>query len=204
MPRNFNLTRLRNDPQLLARVILGVLLFANLVAAFFVFFPPGGSAEQITNRSSALSRELSTKQAALRRTRELASKMDAGRKQGDTFLTDYFLNRRSTYSTIVSELGEMAKRAGMKLKEHALNEEVIEGSDDLNILTITGNYEGRYADLMQFIRLLDQSRRLIIIESLSASPQQGANLLSVQMKLNGFIREAPLGPKVTAELRGPQ
>ena len=35
------------DPRVIARVVLGVLLLANLIAAFAIFQPLGGSAEEL-------------------------------------------------------------------------------------------------------------------------------------------------------------
>ena len=44
LPQNF-----RKDPRVLARFILGLLLLANLIAAFAIFRPLGGSAEEWTS-----------------------------------------------------------------------------------------------------------------------------------------------------------
>jgi hypothetical protein len=60
------------------------------------------------------------------------------------------------------------------------------------MLSITAGYEGTYADLLHFLRELDRANRLVIIESLAASPQQGSGLLNITLRLNSFIREAPL------------
>jgi hypothetical protein len=66
--------------------------------------------------------------------------------------------------------------------------EPIEGSDTLGMLTITANYQGSYADLVQFVNRLDRSRKFLILESLTATPQQNSGVLNVNMKLNTFIR----------------
>jgi hypothetical protein len=77
--------------------------------------------------------------------------------------------------------------------------EPIEGSDDLAMMIITGNYEGTYADLMEFINRLDRSSRLLIIESLNATPQQGgAGVLTVNMKLDAFVRHDGYRPVQTS------
>ena len=70
-----------------------------------------------------------------------------------------------------------------------MNEEAIEGSDTLSMLTITGNFEGTYADLLKFVNQIDRYPRLLIIEQLTASPQAGTGLLSVSVKLNTFVRD---------------
>jgi Tfp pilus assembly protein PilO len=199
MPRSFSVSSIlqnlglrRNDPRSTARVVLGALVALNAVAAWFVFHPWGGSAEEMESRLSDLRKQVAQRQAALVRTRQLSSKIDKGRVQGDEFLDKYFLGRPTTYSTVVGELNQMAKSAGVRVKEHAYNEEEVEGSTELSMLSITAGYEGTYADLLHFLRELDRANRLVIIESLAASPQQGSGLLNITLRLNSFIREAPL------------
>ncbi len=64
----------------------------------------------------------------------------------------------------------------------------MEGSDTLDMLQISANFEGTYPDLVHFINLLDKSNRLLIIESLNATPQQSGGRLNVMLKA-GHIRE---------------
>jgi Tfp pilus assembly protein PilO len=199
MPRNFNLNAIlgqlglrRNDPRTTARVVLGVLLALNLIAAWFVYRPLGGSAEDMERRLSDLRREVAQKQAALLRSKDLAAKVDKGRSQGDEFLGRYFLSRPTTYSTLVGELNQLARTAGVRPKEQAFNEEEVEGSDELGMVSILAAYEGTYADLLHFLRELDKANRLVIIESLAASPQQGTGVLNISLRLNTFIRESKL------------
>lgn len=199
MPRNYNLSAIlgqfrpkKNDPRTAARLGLGVLLALNLVAAWFVYSPLGGSAEVMETRVSDLRRQVAQKQAVLLRGKQLAAKVDKGRTQGDEFLGKYFLSRPTTYSTLVGELNQLAKAAGVRPKEQAFNEEEVEGSDELGMVSITAGYEGSYADLLHFLRELDKANRLVIIETLAASPQQGSGVLNISLRLNTFIRETPL------------
>jgi hypothetical protein len=64
----------------------------------------------------------------------------------------------------------------------------VEGSDTLNMMSITAVYEGTYQDLMHFVYELDRSPGMLIIESLSAAPQANSDLLAVSMRLNTFVR----------------
>ena len=199
MPRNFNISAIlgllrlkKNDPRTVARIWLAVLLALNIGAAWFVYRPPGGSADEMETRLSDLRGQVAQKQAVLLRGKQLAAKVDKGRTQGDEFLGKYFLSRPTTYSTLVGELNQLAKAAGVRPKEQAFNEEEVEGSDELGMVSITAGYEGSYADLLHFLRELDKANRLVIIESLAATPQQGSGVLNISLRLNTFIRETPL------------
>jgi Tfp pilus assembly protein PilO len=172
-----------------ARIAVVVLLGLNVVAAGMVLFPPGGSAESLEKQLAALQSQIGQKRELVERTRQHAASVEKGRADGDSFLDEYFLARRTAYAAVVSELGEAARGAKIKEREITFSPEPIEGSDELSMMTITANYEGSYRDLVSFIRQIDQSPRLLIIESLTAAPQAGGNTLAVSMKIDAFVRE---------------
>ena len=184
LPKNF-----RRDPRIMVRVILGTLLLANLVAAFAVFRPFGGSAEELDAQLTTLRQQVQQRQVSVQRLRVLAAKISGGRTAKDNFLNKYFMGRRTAASSIVSELIKSAKDSGIKPKEHSFSFDPVEGSDTVSMMTITGNYEGTYGDLLQFVNRLDKSPRFLILDSLGAAPQQGGNILNVSIKLNTFVRE---------------
>ncbi len=179
----------RRDPRFVARVVLGILVAANLVAAVIVLKPWAGSAEELERQASALRGQVQRKQVALERVRGIVGKVTVARSDGDHFMDGYLLHERSLSSKLLADLYVMARKAGIRQKEVAFGFEPIEGSDTLTKATITANYEGTYADLMHFLFLVDRSPRLLIIESLGAAPQPQGLALNITMKLNGFVRE---------------
>jgi hypothetical protein len=171
------------------RIVLGTLLALNLAAAGLVLYPPGGSAENLERQLSAAQSQIGQRRALLESTRQHASAVEQGRADGDTFLRDYFLDRRAAFATVLAELGEAAQRSRMKEREISFGVEPVEGSDSLSMMTVTANYEGAYRDLLAFVAQVDRSPLLLIVESLSAAPQAGSNTLSVSMKIEAFVRE---------------
>jgi hypothetical protein len=75
----------------------------------------------------------------------------------------------------------------------------VEGSDTLTKATMVANYEGTYADLIHFLNLVDRSQRLLIIESLAATPQPQGLVLTTTMKFNAFVREGGNAPDEVSE-----
>jgi Tfp pilus assembly protein PilO len=177
------------DARVIVRAILAVLLLANLAAALFVFKPWAASQAELESQAAALRREVQQRRDATANLRLLVVKVQKGRQEGDQFLTGYFMNSRTAYSTAVSELMQAAQRSGMRPREHSFEMTPVEGSDDLSMMSVTGGYEGTYGDLIQFVNLLDRSPRFLILDSLQAVPVQGGTLLSVALKLNTFVRE---------------
>jgi hypothetical protein len=186
MPRNFSL---RAPAARIWRIVLAVLAVANVVAAVLVVYPPGGSAAGLERERANLQAQTAARRAQIEQTRQHAGSVQKGRTEGEKFLSDYFLARRTAYSTLLTELDAAADQAKIKPKEHAYATEPIEGSDSLSLMTITANYEGTYANLMRFVHQLDGSPHMLIIEALNAAPQQGSGVLTISMKLDAFVRD---------------
>lgn len=186
MPRSFNLAP--SNPRNLIRIGLGILALANLVALYFVLRPIGGSAQELSQQALEMHLEIRQQQATLDRTKLLASKIATGRGEGDKFMGSYFLPRRTAYSTIMSELNDLAGQAKITPRESAISLDAVDGSDTLDMMQISANFEGQYPDLIHFINLIDKSDRLLI-ESLNATPQQSGGRLNVTLKLDTFVKE---------------
>ncbi len=166
-----------------------VLIAANLIVAAFAFHWIGNPALETEEQVRTTQRQLAQAQARLTQSRSMAGKVEQARAAGDQFLTAYMTDRRNTYSTVLAEMNRIAAEAHLKSKEKALPPlQPIEGSDNLSIMTLTANYEGTYSALLQFVNMLDKSRRFIIIESLQAAPIQGGNNLNISIQVNTFVR----------------
>lgn len=180
------------DPRILMRVVLGVLLAANIGAALALFQPWGATPEEMEQQLGVLRSDLAQKQQAVARLRTLVDKSRQAREEGDAFMKEYFMSRQAASSTIISALKESAAKAGVKQQEQTFAYEQVEGSDNLYMLTISGNYEGRYADLVNFINLLDKSPRFLILDTLTAAPErsQGGGL-TMNFKMTAFVIDGP-------------
>jgi type IV pilus assembly protein PilO len=196
MPRNFDLAgKLKwkgiaiKEPRVLLRAVVGTLLAANLVAAVMAFKPFGGSADDLRRQQEALRVQLTRVQARIATSKRLVEKVETARRQGDQFLAKYVMDRRTVSSTIQEELNRTAREAGIKSLPATLDLEPIEGSDTLEMMTISAGYEGSYANLTKFVNLLDKSPRFLIIENMQTAPQQGGQALTVTMRLDTFVRE---------------
>ena len=192
MALNLNLENIAwREPRIIMRVVLFALVLANLVAFYFVMVPLGGSPEELNARVSSLQQQVSVQRKSMERVGGMSTKMTAARREAEQFEARSFTERRVVYSTLVGEIAKAAQESGIRVKEHALANEDVEGTENLGMITVNANYEGTYGDLIQFVNRVDRSPRFVIIESMSAAPQQGTNLLNVAMKMNIFVRQTP-------------
>jgi hypothetical protein len=196
MPRSFKLSGLGlnwRDPRFAMRVVIGALLAANLWAAVDAFRPFGGSVEDLERQRAELSRQQAALEARVALARKLTEKTQFARQEGDRFIERYFVDARTSASDITEALYRAAPDAGVQSLPTSYDLQSLEGSDSLQMLTVTAGYDGNYQSLTRLINLLDKSRQLFIIESMqTAAPQQGQKL-SIQLKIDAFIRGAAEG-----------
>lgn len=194
MPINFNAGvkfdggKLVRDPRVMMRALIGVLLAANLVAAALAFKPFGGSADDLTRQESELRTQLNSLQARVAADRKLVDKVQSSHKQEDDFLASYFMDRRTVSSDVAEELVRIAKEAGIKPLTEAAQLNALQGSDTLQMLTITAGFEGSYESLTKLINLLDRSPRFFVIENMQTAGVQNGKSVSVQLKIDCFVR----------------
>ena len=181
----------QRDPKAVARGVVIGLLAANAIAALFVFKPWGSSPEDVNNQLRSLQKQVQQKRLQVEKARLLDAKIEKGREEGDAFIAQAFLDRETAYSTILGSLGQMSKAAGITMREHGFNYDLVEGSDTIGMLTITGAYEGTYTDLVSFLNKIDKSERFMILEQLSSTPRQQSQKLLSTLKINTFVREDP-------------
>ena len=186
--RGMNLAALK-DPRVSMRLALGTLLAANIAAALILFKPWGGSADDLERRLNSMRAQLPKQQAYLEHTKLLAQKVEKARKEADQFMTRYMLNGRSTFSAVLGELNQDAQKVNLKPKDSQYTIEPIEGSDTLEMISITANYEGEYSNLTRFINELDRSPQFLIIERLQAAPQAVGKVVNANFRLLAFVRD---------------
>jgi Tfp pilus assembly protein PilO len=202
MPRSFSLGQIKltgvsiKDPRVAMRAVIAVLLAANLAAAVVAFRPFGGSAADLRLEQAALVSQLTELEKRSAAAKLLVDKVEMARREGDGFLTKYVVDRRTMSSAIAEELNRMAKDAGVRALPGQLQLEPIEGSDTLEMASITAGYEGTYENLKKFVEMVDKSPRFLIIENMTVvSPQQQLKSqnqnVDVALKLDTFVREAP-------------
>jgi Tfp pilus assembly protein PilO len=190
MTRNFDWAKIK-QPRVATRALIGLLVAANLVAAVFAFHPFGGSADDLRRRAGDLSDQLAAAQARVAITRRLADKVKAARRDGDRFLAQYVVDRRTASSALNEELFRMAQAAGVKPGQMAYEYESIEGSDTLQMVNIQAAFNGSYQNLTRLVDLIDKSPRFLMIESIQvAAPQGKTAAMDVQLKLHTFVRGA--------------
>jgi Tfp pilus assembly protein PilO len=195
MNRNSDWAAQLKQPRMLLRGAIAVLLAANLAMAIVAFKPFGGSANDLRRQEAALRSQLAAARARIAIGKRLTDKVETARSQGDNFLAKYMVDRRNASSAVYEELTRMGTEAGIQLGQITNQFDAIEGSDTLQMLTISADLAGTYPQITKFVDLVDKSPRFFVIESMQTSaPQQNgpqnAQRLTVAFKIKTFVRGA--------------
>lgn len=165
------------------------LALLNGIALFLYLDPPGGSREQLAAESAGVRRSITAERGRSVRLKNIAAKVQVGGSQSSEFESHFFLPKRTAYSMVISEIQRMASASGMKERDSVFTEEPIEGSSDLDLLNVTGNYEGSYDSLMKFLHEVDRSPMFLMLDTLQAAPQQRTGLINASIRFQAVLHD---------------
>lgn len=171
------------------RLVVVVLLVLNLGALYFYLDPPGGSQSDLEAQDQQLRNQIHAMNVQDSRIRTMATRVESGSDQISRFEGQYFLPQRLAYGEVIEEIQRMAKAAGIQERDAGFSEEPIEGTADLSLLNIKANYEGSYPSLMHFLYETDKSPMLLMLDSLTATPEQKNGNISADIRFQVVLRE---------------
>jgi len=179
-----------SDPRIIMRVLMGLLLAGDLVVAVVAFHPFGGSAEDLQRQRDGLESRLQQARDSLAQTRRLSEKVKAARTAGDQFMDEYILDSRTAPDVIAEELHRITEAAGIHPGPQQYSQDAIEGSETLQMWSISMGFESDYAKLAKFVELVDKSPKFLILDNLqAAAPQnQAVKSLTATVKIKTFVR----------------
>lgn len=180
---------LERGPRFWLQTAVGGLALLNVVALFLYLAPPGGSRSELNAQSRTLRATLAGARSQTTRLKTVSAKVQIGGEQAIRFESQYILPRRSSYESVIGEIQRMAQAANLLQREGVWTEEQIEGTADLTVLTNTTNFEGSYGNLMKFLYEVDRSPRLLMLDTLTATPQK-AGQITAQMKFQAIVRDS--------------
>jgi len=192
MSRRFELFRFNgaSGPTLWLQIAAVALALLNVVALYLFLAPPGGSRHQLVQQESSIRQNIHLRRAATERLKTVSAKVELGGQQTQQFSDRFFLPHRAASASLFSELLRLSSAAGLREGQRTFAQEPIEGTDDLTLLTINANYLGNYANLMQFVNQVDHSDQLLILDTLTATPQQqGTGVLNIVARFLVLVKE---------------
>ena len=198
MPRNFSWPSIPINTERQGRfwlqAAIGALALLNVVALYLYFLPPGGSRRELMAERQQVHNEIVDARAKAVRLKTNAGNVQTGSSQSSDFEGKYVLPERLAFGMLISEIERMVKESGLQERDAVYSKEPIEGTPDLTLLTSTASYEGTYENLKKFLYEVDHSPMLIMVDNISAAPQQKGNQINTSIRFQVIIREDASGP----------
>ncbi len=185
---SLNLKGVHRGVRFWLQTAVGILILSNAVALFLYFDPPGGSRAELMSQSQSLQFSIDAAKAQARRLRRVSTQVQLGGQQATEFQSRYILPKRLAYESIMAEIQRMAQSSNLTERDGQWTEEPIEGTSDLSLLTNAVNFEGSYESLMRFLYAVDRSPQLLMLDTLTATPQKGSQI-TAQIRFQAVIRE---------------
>ena len=198
MPRNFNWLSKGNSaerqPRFWLQIAIGALALMNAVALYLYLIPPGGSRRDLMAESQQVRKEIAAARTKAVRLRTVSGKVQTGSSQSYDFQARYMLPDRLAYGILITEIQRMVKESGLQERDAVYSREPIEGTADLTLLTSTANYEGTYENLKKFLYEIDHSPALLMVDNVTAAPQQKGNQINTSIRFQAVVRDDASGP----------
>lgn len=177
------------------REILSGLLLLLLVdvGVYFLWVRRPAAAEPETNPGelARLEEEVNQRAAEVDRLKRVRGEAPRLQPQLERFIQGHLLSERAGYSRMAADLEQAARQAGVELGRisYEAPEEREENLSGLKRVEISTSVEGGYSDLLGYLRVLEASPRLYLINELNlASARRGR--VRLEMRVVTYMRRA--------------
>jgi Tfp pilus assembly protein PilO len=185
-------TTRRKKQQYLFFAILGALAIVNLLFYLILYRPARNEYFQLQNAISTLQRELQSRNVSVARLETINSQLGRSEQDRRALLTARFLTRDAGFAAVMLKLNDMTGRAGVQnsRKDYSINAIPQYG---LYSVDIRFEVQGGYANVMNFIRELEDSDTFFITKSIevrdAADRQSGSGAVALTLALETFFYE---------------
>jgi Tfp pilus assembly protein PilO len=178
-----------------------VLVVLNLVFLSTYRFLLAGQAQLRAARVERAEKELLDLEADRAALEDVVERANLNRERVDEFYARWVASESERLTQVISEVKNLAQRAGVEASTFHYPEEDLE---DYGLLrrSIAFSVNGSYAQLRQFINFVEVSDHFLMLEDVRLNEVgQGDSTIRVQLSVSSlFLRESPqAAPEITAQ-----
>jgi Tfp pilus assembly protein PilO len=123
----------------------------------------------------------------IRRAEEIEKNLKGNiRQQCDTFFAEQLRPADGGYSSIVADIGEVARSTGLQASGINFRERVIEGRGVVEV-QVTANVQGNYPSIVRFINGLERSKSFYLLDRLALDSSEGG-IIKLTLELRTYFR----------------
>lgn len=166
--------------------ILALLILAMLIYQTQFFSP---ETEQLLRRKVSLQQQISNKEAKLEESSVPASAVE--RMEEDLLKFSEMIPPKQKFADFVGDLFHWAGQTELDIRQITYQPKIDEETEYLNY-GLSFSVQGEYNQLKKFIHLLENSKRLLIIDKITLSGKRdkdNSGSVSLQINLTTFFQE---------------
>jgi Tfp pilus assembly protein PilO len=171
----------------LIRGLLAIVLLVDVVLIALIW-NMGSSPQAPKNGLTMLRRQHALLAADVSRAEKIRAQLPEIRRQGDAFFTQNLRPLGSGYSSLISDLGTLAKQSGLQTENFSFHQHEADkqGVVQLDIATVVN---GDYSSVVRFINGLERSDTFYVLDGLSLAPSSTSTTeLRLNLQLRTFFR----------------
>jgi len=162
-------------------IALGLLLLVDVALVVFLWNGSRQGPDALRAERNRLALQAKLLKADLKRGESIRESLPQVGVDCDTFYHNSFLDEKTGYSQIESDLGSIAQKASVKTPELTFQQKAIEGRGVTEI-SIKTDVEADYPSLVRFINGLERSKNFYLVDDLRlASATTGGIRLEIEM-----------------------
>ena len=170
----------------LTAVALVLLLAADIGLVAFLWRNSQQSPAEVRTQLDRLLLQAKLRRAEVARGDRIRASLSQVGKDCDKFYQDTFLNKASGYSALDADLSSIAAKAGLHMSGTNYKEAEVKGRGVTEISISTG-LEGNYAQIIQFINGLEQSKNFYLLNDLHLTSAK-AGAIKLELALRTYFR----------------
>lgn len=140
---------------------------------------PGGQLERVRKQRDLLA-------ADVRRATAIRQELSGAHRQFEEFFRRELGPVESGYSSVVADLGAIAKNAGLRTSAVTFRQHELSGRGVVEV-EVAATVDGDYPSLVSFINGLERSGNFYVLDSLSLASSAGGNL-KLNLQLRTYFR----------------
>lgn len=172
--------------KLVVKIVLACVLAVD-AALLIVNWRAASEAPQAQARERAtLAEKVRILQADVQKGRQIEQHLPSLSKDCDDFYQRDLLPSSSGDTAVISDIGQMAKDAGVETSGLGLHEKEMKGRG-LEEVEISGSIQGNYQSLIQLINDIERSPHFYLLDGLSLSSEK-SGVVKLQVNLRTYFR----------------
>ncbi len=167
------------------RWALGVVLALDFLL-LVVNLRPRMSPQEQKNEEQRLQRQHDLLAADVRRASEIRQRLPVVQRECDEFFAKELRPASTGYSSVVGDLGELAKKAGLRTNAITFRQHDVANRGVVEV-QVVATVEGDYPSLVSFINGLERSKNFYLLDSLQLASSTGGSL-KLNLELRTYFR----------------